>query len=291
MHTLVSRLTLAAVLASMTVGAASAAETLTPAEQQAAYDWALNNAEFVLYHEVGHLLIDQLDLPVLGREEDAADNLATMTLLNQGTVQAEETLRDAAQGWLLSGEAEADALDASYFYDSHSLSLQRAYAIVCQMVGSNQAEYTPVANQYGLDTGRQESCAYDFETLQRSYDALFNTNRSAANSHGASVEVIYQQAGGRLQEAAEVFKASGVFERIAEELESNLHLSHHITFRARRCGEANAYYDATRVEVTFCYELMDAYIDLIETQPLDELVAREQTAATETTVPEKQKTS
>ena len=32
------------------------------------------NAEFTLLHEMGHLLISELQLPVLGREEDAADH-------------------------------------------------------------------------------------------------------------------------------------------------------------------------------------------------------------------------
>ena len=38
------------------------------------------NAEFTLLHEMGHLLISELQLPVLGREEDAADQLGFMGL-------------------------------------------------------------------------------------------------------------------------------------------------------------------------------------------------------------------
>jgi hypothetical protein len=45
--------------------------------------FAANNSLFVLYHEMAHLLVDQLRLPVLGKEEDAADNMATWTLLNK----------------------------------------------------------------------------------------------------------------------------------------------------------------------------------------------------------------
>lgn len=36
---------------------------------------------FVFYHEAGHSMIDILDLPVTGREEDAVDQLATLILL------------------------------------------------------------------------------------------------------------------------------------------------------------------------------------------------------------------
>ncbi len=38
------------------------------------------NAEFTLLHEMGHLLIHELKLPILGREEDAADQLGFIGL-------------------------------------------------------------------------------------------------------------------------------------------------------------------------------------------------------------------
>ena len=52
-----------------------AAERLTDRQVKQAEAFAANNSLFFIYHEVGHLLIDQLALPVLGKEEDAADNM------------------------------------------------------------------------------------------------------------------------------------------------------------------------------------------------------------------------
>ena len=43
--------------------------------------YVLANAQFTLLHELGHALIHTLKLPVLGREEDAADTLAIAGLL------------------------------------------------------------------------------------------------------------------------------------------------------------------------------------------------------------------
>jgi hypothetical protein len=43
--------------------------------------FVLGNVEFALLHELAHLVIGELDLPILGPEEQAADYLATMTLL------------------------------------------------------------------------------------------------------------------------------------------------------------------------------------------------------------------
>lgn len=70
-------------------GNAVAAETRRPpiykkiTKEQAdeADQFALNNAIATVFHEAGHMLISEFSLPVLGREEDAADSLAVMLLL------------------------------------------------------------------------------------------------------------------------------------------------------------------------------------------------------------------
>jgi 3'-phosphoadenosine 5'-phosphosulfate sulfotransferase len=49
--------------------------------QAEAVDGAVN---FIMYHEVGHALVDVMDLPVTGREEDAVDQLATYILIGSG---------------------------------------------------------------------------------------------------------------------------------------------------------------------------------------------------------------
>ena len=46
-----------------------------------AMTFALHDAAFTMYHEIGHLLVGELGLPVLGKEEDAVDAWATIWLL------------------------------------------------------------------------------------------------------------------------------------------------------------------------------------------------------------------
>ena len=67
---------------------------------------------------------------------------------------------------------------------------------------------------------------------------------------------------GRLSRAADAFKSSGVFEQIADEIRDNYTLSYPVSFRAKRCGEPNAFYDAAKVQVIYCYEFMDEMMDL-----------------------------
>jgi hypothetical protein len=40
-------------------------------------DFAMHDALYTMYHEVGHMLVGELGLPVLGKEEDAAKATTT----------------------------------------------------------------------------------------------------------------------------------------------------------------------------------------------------------------------
>lgn len=224
--------------------------------------FAANNSLFVLYHEVGHLLFHQLDLPVLGREEDAADNVATWTLLNKQTEEAYTTLSDAARGWILSGIAYDSGGDESDYAAAHSLDKQRAYQIVCLMIGEDQDSYSQLAGEYSIDHDRQKSCQWDYDMIDRSLDGLLTSASAGKKSRGTEVVVTYHDVGGRLKAAADAFRSSGVFDEVAEELRAKYSLRETVQFNARRCGEANAYYDPETVEIIFCYELMQDYMDL-----------------------------
>ena len=223
--------------------------------------FASNNSLFVLYHEIGHLLFHQLEMPVLGREEDAADNMATWTLLSQGTKEANRALSDAAQGWVLSGVAYNSGEEESDYAENHSLDKQRAYQIVCLMVGMDQKSFGPIANEYRIDSDRQDTCQWDYDTVDNSLRRLLG---AAGHKRGQGTDVIvqYHEPGSGLEAAADAFKSSGVFDQVADELRRNYKLKQAVAFNAQRCGEANAFYDPETVEVIFCYELMQDYMDL-----------------------------
>lgn len=237
------------------------AQDMTKQQRAEMYRFAYNNSLFVLYHEVGHLLFDQLELPILGREEDAADNLATWTLLNQRSKDADQALADAAQGWLYSGVAYDSGGDESDYAAAHSLDKQRAYQIVCLMVGMDETAFRPIANEYRIDRDRRETCHWDYSMVDRSLGKLLNGHGTKKNV-GTDVDVTYHNVSGQLKLAADAFKASGVFDTVADELRRNFNLGERVEFNARRCGEANAFYDPDTVEVIFCYELMQDYMDL-----------------------------
>ncbi|WP_240233097.1 DUF4344 domain-containing metallopeptidase [Devosia lacusdianchii] len=256
-----SKLAVALLLCLLAFIGAIQAQELTKSQRAEIRRFAYNNSLFVLYHEVAHLLFHQLELPILGKEEDAADNMATWILLNKRTEATDKALADAAQGWVLSGIAYDSGGEESDYAASHSLDKQRAYQIVCLMVGSDDAAFRPIANEYRMDSDRQETCAWDYETVDRSLKGLLGGRNNKAGQ-GTDVTVTYHDAGGRLKAAADAFKSSGVFDQVADELRQNYSLREPVQFNAKRCGEANAFYDPETVEVIFCYELMQDYMDL-----------------------------
>jgi hypothetical protein len=115
-------------------------------QQQDLVEFVAGNMLFVGFHEMGHALVGQLRLPVLGRGEDAADSFATLAMLQEGTEFSVNVLVQAARGWFLMDRREQKLGNTLSFYDEHGLDKQRAYAIVCLMVGSNDKLFKELAD-------------------------------------------------------------------------------------------------------------------------------------------------
>jgi hypothetical protein len=121
---------------------------------------------FILEHEFTHALINIYNLPVLGKEEDAADTLATLLLLK--SPKGDKLALGAAEFWAdFSGRQNPPAI--ADYADEHSLDLQRAYSIVCDIAGSNQQRYNEI-NQAGiLPDGHIKSCPAQYQQDVKSF--------------------------------------------------------------------------------------------------------------------------
>jgi len=230
---------------------------MSKAQRAETLRFAVNNSLFTLYHEVGHLLIDKLKLPLLGREEDAADNIATWILLQKGTPEANQALEDAAKGWKMSGELYGDRYDDDDFAAGYTPDRHRSMQIVCLMVGADGSAFRPVANSFSMQAERQRSCHFDYEVVDRSISALLD-----GQGPGTKVVVDYQASGGRLRQAERVLRQSGIFDAVADEVRRGYRMEGRVKFTAQRCGEPNAFYDTETTEVIFCYELVQDFLDM-----------------------------
>ena len=92
---------------------------------------------FVLLQEMAHVAVTQMGLPVLGKMEDAVDTFAALRLIRVGSDFSPRVLTDAAEGWFMADRRDRKTQDEVVYYDEHGLNQQRAYQILCLMVGFN----------------------------------------------------------------------------------------------------------------------------------------------------------
>jgi hypothetical protein len=118
---------------------------------------------FVLFHEVGHALVDQWDLPVVGREEDAVDAFSTI-FMTEFVNEGEFALAGADFFYYLAGTHQLDEVD---FADEHSFDKQRAYSIACWVYGSNAARYG-FLRQF-LPVSRRVRCPDEYRRLKKAW--------------------------------------------------------------------------------------------------------------------------
>lgn len=136
----------------------------------------LSVGEFFFYHELGHALIDTMDVPVVGKEEDAADGLAAFVILE--ITREPQVALAAARQFLLESEVYEQSEEDS-FYGEHSLDRQRFYNIVAWIYGSNPDLYEDAVDELVPEDWwdeRAEMAIEEYESLVESWEKLLGSS-------------------------------------------------------------------------------------------------------------------
>lgn len=136
------------------------------------YDIGYRFAElvyFVLFHEVGHALVDQWDIPVLGREEDAVDAFSTI-FMTEIVKRGDFALAGAE--FFLDVDKLTGAAGHLNFADEHSFNKQRAYSIACWVYGSDPVKWSQTNLKTFLPPARRVRCADEYRKLKKSWFGL-----------------------------------------------------------------------------------------------------------------------
>jgi hypothetical protein len=243
------------------------------ARRTAVTRFVAGNLLFVLLHELGHALITELGLPVLGREEDAADSFASITMIGMKNEFSERVLAEAARGWFLSDASERRANAPILFYDAHSLSRQRAYQIVCYLVGSDPARFATLAHETGLPPDRRASCVGDFSNAMWSWERVLAPHLRGEGPR-TEITVRYGEADDRTALLARAMRFTRILEIVAERTAETFALRAPLAFQARNCGTPHANWDAITRTVTICYELAADFARLFEETGPDSVATR-----------------
>lgn len=199
-------------------------------------DFTENNLLAIFYHELGHAVIDQMQVPIFGQEEDAADALSILLVDALYDAESAEAIAydSAALFW-------AEAQQEPAFWDTHGPDEQRFYNTVCLFYGANADAREGFAQDLGLPEERAVGCEEEYELAAQSWNAVLDemSAKSALT--------------GQLVLNADV--PMPVIAREIEALNVEFKWPRDIVVHLTHCDEANAFYDLEEQSVTICAEL------------------------------------
>lgn len=261
--TLLSLLTIASMLCS----AVSDAETQP--DSQDPTNFIIHNFEFVLLHELAHAIISDLDVPVLGPLEDTADYLAISMAISgdesaEGETFLRETLQDTARSffttWRLTNTYNAPVP----YWDTHSLSIQRYYSIVCLLAGSNPASYRSIQSE--IPKARAQGCEAEYKIANTGFNWLL---KNYTSNDKPSTEVIYRfemTTTPVQRKVVDELKRLNLVQNTVNAVNETFGFESPIEVTLRTCAQANAFWSPEQRELLICYELFDAFAQVHQYQ-------------------------
>ena len=225
-------------------------------------EFVAGNTLFILLHEMGHVFISEMYLPVLGREEDSADTFAAITMLKMGTSFSHRVLTEASQRWFLDDRRDKQTGAKPLYYDEHNLSQQRAYQIVCLMVGSDPAKFKNIADESKMPESRRQSCKEDYAKASRSWDTVLKPHQRLPDQPETKINVVYGNAEGIFEVFARSFQAVRILETVAERSAANYVWPASFTMEMLSCNGPNASWDDKSRTLKVCYQLAFDFVQL-----------------------------
>ena len=124
----------------------------------------------VFYHELAHAIFDLKKVPILGREEDAADQVAAYALLRLGNPEVRRVIASIAV--MYASEAKEPPPELKDFANEHSLPAQRFYNLMCISYGSDRKTFGDFVEKGYLPAERAELCEDEFRQVKYAFERL-----------------------------------------------------------------------------------------------------------------------
>jgi Putative metallopeptidase len=123
-------------------------------------------------HEFAHAMFDMLQLPVLGREEDAADQVSAYIMLHLGKVEARRLIAGAAYAYKTEAEAATAPPAVKQFADAHGTPAQRFYNLLCIAYGADAQVFGDMVEEANLPKERADDCKDEYRQVAHAYEKL-----------------------------------------------------------------------------------------------------------------------
>jgi hypothetical protein len=126
----------------------------------------------VFLHEAAHSIVKIYQVPLFGREEDAADQLSTYIMLRFEKDEARRLIMGSAYQY------RADILDSKMtiarqkFADEHGTPAQRFYNLLCTAYGADPKLFADFVEKKYLPEERAIGCEDEYKQIAHAFDTL-----------------------------------------------------------------------------------------------------------------------
>jgi putative metallopeptidase DUF4344 len=124
----------------------------------------------VFLHESGHAVFDQLKVPVLGREEDAADLFSAYIVLQSGKEDARRLILGSAYQY--KADVVSPQVPLTKYADEHGIPAQRFFNVLCIAYGADQKLFADVVEKGYLPKKRAEGCDLEYDQAAFAFKKL-----------------------------------------------------------------------------------------------------------------------
>jgi Putative metallopeptidase len=127
-----------------------------------------------MLHEAGHAIFYLLEIPIFGREEDAADAIASYVALQFGDATARRIMTGTAFVWRaqeLARQRGRPTRPFEDYADEHGTHAQRFYNTLCIALGRDMVEKTTVFSDFAslLPNNRRGHCPREYLHVKNSF--------------------------------------------------------------------------------------------------------------------------
>ena len=252
----------ALVFAFLTPFASAEQREFTQEEREEVSFFVLGNMVFALYHELGHALVDQLEIPVLGREEDAVDTLATLLMLPEEADDiADEMILAAADGYAMASAMEG--VGELAYWGEHSMDLQRFASVICLVYGSDPDGFRELAEELEMPQSERDRCPFTYDQAIDNWEALLEPYRADGGGSSGRIELTFESGPNVDPALIDFLDSAGVFHEAVDIIGYEFDLPRPIQVSFKSCQAVNAYYHPDTASVTICYELAEFFRNLI----------------------------
>jgi len=132
---------------------------------------------FAMAHELGHAMFDIFDVPVFGRQEDAADQFAAFIILQFGGEQSRRLIKGATYAYYdyvkNFNEKPKVTVPLAAFSSDHGSPEERYFNLLCTAYGHDDKLFAAVVEKEYLPQSRAKKCKFEYEDLKFAFDQVF----------------------------------------------------------------------------------------------------------------------